>query len=109
MRVEKRIKYHSPIHKGDYCAGVTVLRVTVKFCIYNFRMEMQVREQVKTLISQEGVKMKELAQKMEILTGRNYSLQNLSHRLSRGTLYYNEVLKIAKILGYSIRFDKIPQ
>ena len=70
-------------------------------------MEMQVREQVKTLLSQENVKMKELAKKMEEITGRNYSLQNLSHRLSRGTLYYNEVLQIAKILRYKIKFEKI--
>jgi len=70
-------------------------------------MEMQVREQVKTLLSQENVKMKELAARLEETTGRNYSLQNLSHRLSRGTLYYNEVLKIAQLLGYKIKFEKV--
>ena len=70
-------------------------------------MEMRVREQVKTLLSQENVKMKDLANKLEEITGRNYSLQNLSHRLTRGTLYYNEVLTIAKILNYRIRFEKI--
>ena len=70
-------------------------------------MEMRVREQVKTLLSQENVKMKDLANKLEEITGRNYSLQNLSHRLTCGTLYYNEVLTIAKILNYRIRFEKI--
>ena len=67
---------------------------------------MLVREQVKTLLAQEGIKMKDLAIKMEEISGRTYSLQNLSHRLRRGTLTYNEMLLIADILGYEISFNK---
>lgn len=69
-------------------------------------MQMLVREQVKTLLAQEGIKMKDLAIKMEEISGRTYSLQNLSHRLRRGTLTYNEMLLIADILGYEISFKK---
>ena len=69
-------------------------------------MQMLVREQVKTLLAQEGIKMKNLAIKMEEISGRTYSLQNLSHRLRRGTLTYNEMLLIADILGYEISFNK---
>lgn len=69
-------------------------------------MQMLVREQVKTLLAQEGIKMKDLAIKMEEISGRTYSLQNLSHRLRRGTLTYNEMLLIADILGYEISFQK---
>ncbi len=69
-------------------------------------MQMLVREQVKTLLAQEGIKMKDLAIKMEEISGRTYSLQNLSHRLRRGTLTYNEMLLIADILGYEISFNK---
>lgn len=69
-------------------------------------MQMLVREQVKTLLAQEGIKMKDLAKKMEEISGRTYSLQNLSHRLRRGTLTYNEMLLIADILGYEISFKK---
>ncbi len=69
-------------------------------------MQMLVREQVKTLLAQEGIKMKDLAIKMEELSGKTYSLQNLSHRLRRGTLTYNEMLLIANILGYEISFQK---
>lgn len=69
-------------------------------------MQMLVREQVKTLLAQEGIKMKDLAIKMEELSGKTYSLQNLSHRLRRGTLTYNEMLLIADILGYEISFKK---
>ena len=69
-------------------------------------MKMQVREQVKTLLSQEAITMKELAKRIQEKTGKNFSLQNLSHRLKRGTLYYNEVLLVAEILGYNIKFEK---
>lgn len=67
---------------------------------------MQVREQIKTLLSQENITMKELALKMQERTGKSYSLQTLSHRLRRGTLYYNEVLLVTEILGYNINFEK---
>ena len=67
---------------------------------------MLVREQVKALLAQENMKMKELAMKMQEITGKNYSLQNLSHRLKRGTVSYNEVLQISEILGYNIKFEK---
>lgn len=69
-------------------------------------MNMLVREQVKALLAQENMKMKELALKMQEITGKNYSLQNLSHRLKRGTVSYNEVLQISEILGYNIKFEK---
>ena len=69
-------------------------------------MKMLVREQIKTLLAQENIKMKELAVKMQEVTGKNYSLQSLSHRLKRGSVTYNEVLDIADILGYNIKFEK---
>lgn len=49
--------------------------------------------------------MKELAEEMEQRTGKKYSLQSLSHRLTRGTITYNEVLLMAEILGYHIKFE----
>ncbi len=70
-------------------------------------MKMLVREQIKALLAQENMKMKDLAEKMQEKTGKNYSLQNLSHRLKRGTVSFNEVLEISEILGYNITFEKI--
>lgn len=70
-------------------------------------MKMLVKEQVKALLAQEGMKMKDLVVELENITGRTYSLQAFSQRLSRGTLSYNEVLQIAEILGYEIKFEKV--
>ena len=48
--------------------------------------------------------MKSLAELLSKKTNKKYSLANLSAKLQWGTLSYNEVLIIANILGYEIKF-----
>ena len=69
-------------------------------------MRLKVKEQVKTLLSQEGITQKELVEKLNADGQNKYSATNLSQRLGRGSLTYNEVLRIAEILGYEIQFIK---
>ena len=69
-------------------------------------MKIYVREQIKILLVQEDVKMKDLALQMQEKFDKKYTLQNLSQRLKRGTVSYNEVLEIAEVLGYKIKFEK---
>lgn len=69
-------------------------------------MKMLVRERVKMLLAQENMTMKELAFRMQEISGKTYSLQNLSHRLKRGSVTFNEVIMITDILGYDIEFKK---
>lgn len=69
-------------------------------------MKLQVKEQIKTLLAQEDVKLKELAKMISEKTGVSYSPDSISHKLRRGTLTYNETLLIAEILGYKIKFVK---
>ena len=71
-------------------------------------MKLQVREQIKTLLVQENIKLKELAVMIAEKTNKNCSSDSLSHKLSRGTMPYNEVVMIADILGYEIKFEKKP-
>ncbi len=68
---------------------------------------MPVREEVKSLLGKELYTLTELANLMTEKTGQKYTLQSLSQKLRRGTLSFNEVEIIAKILGYKINFDKI--
>lgn len=68
---------------------------------------MPAREQIKSLLAQENITIKELAELMCKKTGKKYSLQSISHRMLRGTLSFNEVEIIAEILGYEINFKKI--
>lgn len=65
-----------------------------------------VKEQIKTLLAQEGIKLKELAVMISERTGKNCSANSLSQKLSRETLTYNETLMIAELLGYKIKFVK---
>ena len=69
-------------------------------------MRLKVKEQIKVLLSQEGITQKELAKMLSEKTGHKYSQTNISQKMSRGSLTYNEVMVIAEILGYGIQFVK---
>ena len=71
-------------------------------------MRRNVKEQVKVLLVERDVKMKELVNSLSEKFGTSASLSNFSCKLSRGTLTYNEVLDICEVLGYEIEFkDKL--
>lgn len=69
-------------------------------------MGIKVREQIKSLLGVKGVTMKDVAQMLSLKTNKNYSLANLSSKLKRGTLSYNEVLMIIDFLGFEIEFKE---
>lgn len=73
---------------------------------YNRCMKLQVKEQIKTLLAQEGLMLKELAAMISEKTGKKCSPNSLSQKLSRETLSYKETLMIAELLGYEIIFNK---
>ena len=68
-------------------------------------MRLNVKEQIKALLSQENVTQKELVAKLNSM-GKKYSTTSLSQRLGRGSFTYNEVMTIAEILGYDVQFVK---
>lgn len=61
------------------------------------------------LLLQEDIKLYELAHAMTEKTGRTYTPTALSHRMARATITYQEMLVIAEILGYEIKFNKKEQ
>ncbi len=67
-------------------------------------MSMKAREQIKSLLAAKNIKMKDLCRLLSEKMGKNYSSNNLSNKLIRGSITYNEVLLIAEILGYKITF-----
>ncbi|MBR1680863.1 hypothetical protein IJ707_03630 [bacterium] len=70
-------------------------------------MKLLAREQVKTLLAQEGIKLKELAAMITEKSGKRCLPNNLSQKMGKGTLTYNDMLMIAELLGYKIEFVKI--
>lgn len=69
-------------------------------------MNLKAKELIKVLLSEQGVKQKELAQILRERTGKPYTPGSLSQKTSRGTISYNEVLLIADILGYEISINR---
>ena len=80
--------------------------VNLLLITHNFIMRLKVKEQVKALLSQEGVTQKELVVMLNDLSAREYTTTNLSQRLARGSFSYNEVMQVAELLGYDVQFVK---
>ena len=72
-------------------------------------MKVQSRNQVKVLLTYENVKLKDLATLLTEKTGKKYNPSGLSHKINRGRLTYDEMLEVAEILGYEIKFEKLDE
>ncbi len=71
--------------------------------MYNFNMN--VKEEVKIMLTSKSMTLTKLAEKMTELSGKNYSQSLLSHKLTSESLRYSEMKMICKILGYRIYID----
>jgi hypothetical protein len=67
---------------------------------------MPAREQVKFLLFKKNMTIIELAKELTQKTGKKYTRQGISNKLHRGTLRFDEVEEIAKVLGYEIKFEE---
>ena len=67
---------------------------------------MGVREDIKVLLAESNIKLKELAVEMSAKTGKKISADNISQKLRKGTLRYNDAALIGDILGYDLKFFK---
>lgn len=67
---------------------------------------MGVKEDIKTIIVQSNWTMKEIAKEMTARTHKNYTGPNISQKLSRKTLKYEEAKLIGQILNYDLKFIK---
>lgn len=66
---------------------------------------MNVREEVKIMLTSKCMTITELAKRMTEESGKNYSQSLLSHKLASESLRYSEMKLICKILGYRIYID----
>jgi hypothetical protein len=60
------------------------------------------KEDIKAIIIKSGWTMSAVVKDLNEKHGRNDSVQNLSNKLSRNTLRYNEAIEIADVIGYTI-------
>ncbi len=67
---------------------------------------MNIRNEIKARIVQEGITMSAVVRKLSVVHGWSASVPNLSDKLKRGTLRYSEVIELADVLGYDIIWRK---
>ena len=66
---------------------------------------MSAKEIVKIMLVKRAITVKILAEKMSEYTGQKYTQSSLASKISRGTLRYDEVEIIAKILDFKITIE----
>lgn len=64
-----------------------------------------IRDEIKGYITFSGWQMGEVANRLSDRKSK-VALQNLSNKLTKETIRYSEVKKIADILGYEIKWEK---
>lgn len=72
-------------------------------------MNNRLKVQIKTLLAQEDLTLKQLVTMLGEKQNRYYEPSNFSHKIRRKTVSYEEMLDIAEVLGYRIKFEKIEQ
>ncbi len=67
---------------------------------------MTVRKDIKVLLAESNVKLKDLAVEMSEKIGKKITADNISQKLRKGTLRYDDAMIIGDILGYDLKFIK---
>jgi len=67
---------------------------------------MDVKKVILILGAKEGLNSSEIARQLGEYSGRKISVTSFLNRMNTGTIRYNEVDKIAEMLGYEIKFEK---
>lgn len=73
-------------------------------CQYVVGGKMSVRKDIKLLLTENETTITFVAKEMTRISGHNYTRSNLSQKLSRKTLKYEEAKLIGQILGYDLKF-----
>ena len=68
-----------------------------------------VHNEIKAIIAKYGLTLTEVVKRMNQHRNPNdyTTVQNISNKLSRGTIKYSEVLEIASVIGLKITWDKV--
>jgi len=67
---------------------------------------MNIRNEIKSYITREGLTMSEVVERLADKYGWSRSVANFSDKMKRNSLRYHEILELADILGYDIKWQK---
>ncbi len=65
---------------------------------------MDIRNELKSLIAKNGTTLKKLCEKLTATTGKNYIGNNITNKLRRKTIKFEEVVEILDSMDYHIEF-----
>ena len=68
---------------------------------------MNVKEEIKVIIARRRTTLKKVCEQLSEITGKYYSYNNISNKLHRGTIKFDEVQQIFKILNYEICYKDL--
>ncbi|MBY6761802.1 LLM class flavin-dependent oxidoreductase [Clostridium botulinum] len=67
---------------------------------------MELKDEIKAYIVSSGWSITDLNKELNNLNNTEYTVQNLSSKIRKGSLKYSEVLQIAEIIGYEIEWNR---
>jgi hypothetical protein len=67
---------------------------------------LSIKEEIKIALIKSGLNLTQLNDELNKRRKTNYSVQNLSNKLTRGSLKYREAEEIADIIGFKIEWMK---
>jgi len=70
--------------------------------IYNYKMD--IRNELKSLIAKNGTTLKKICEKLTQKTGKHYIGNNITNKLRRKTIKFEEVMEILEAMDYHIEF-----
>jgi hypothetical protein len=65
---------------------------------------MELRNELKSLIAKNGMTLKKVCETLTEKTGNTYVGNNITNKLRRKTIKFEEVQEILDVLGYHIEF-----
>lgn len=68
---------------------------------------MNIKEEIKVIIARRGTTLKRVCEILSEKTGKYYSYNNISNKLHRNTIKYNEVQLIFEILDYKLYYKDL--
>ncbi len=74
-----------------------------------YNNKMNTKQEIKYMLLMNNMTMTELCKRMSKKLGKTYTIHNISGKLQRDTIKYNEMKEIFNILGYEISIRKIPK
>lgn len=65
-----------------------------------------IRNEIKSYIAQSGWTLTDIVRELNFRHVEQTTTQNISNKLTRGTIKYSEVKEIADIIGFDIEWNK---